>query len=63
MKIVKILSILLLILYILNPTMGVFEIIPDNLPWVGNLDEALAVTLLIKLINSLKTNDKADKRD
>ena len=24
-------------LYILNPTAGVFELIPDNLPLVGNL--------------------------
>lgn len=34
-------------LYILNPTAGVFELIPDNLPLVGNLDEAAAVALLL----------------
>lgn len=34
-------------LYILNPTAGVFEVIPDNLPLVGNLDEAAAVALLL----------------
>ena len=34
-------------LYILNPTAGLFEIIPDNLPFVGNLDEAAAVALLL----------------
>ena len=34
-------------LYILNPTAGLFEIIPDNLPLVGNLDEAAAVALLL----------------
>ena len=34
-------------LYILNPTAGLFEIIPDNLPFVGNLDEAAAVALLM----------------
>jgi uncharacterized membrane protein YkvA (DUF1232 family) len=38
---------LLALLYILNPTAGVFEIIPDNLPLVGNLDEAAAVALLL----------------
>jgi uncharacterized membrane protein YkvA (DUF1232 family) len=38
---------LLAALYILNPTAGVFEIIPDNLPLVGNLDEAAAVALLL----------------
>ena len=34
-------------LYLLNPTAGVFELIPDNLPLVGNLDEAAAVALLV----------------
>jgi hypothetical protein len=38
---------LLATLYILNPTAGVFEILPDNLPIVGNLDEAAAVVLLL----------------
>ena len=33
--------------YILNPTAGLFEIIPDNLPFIGNLDEAAAVALLL----------------
>ena len=32
--------------YILNPTAGVFEILPDNLPFVGNLDEGVAFMLL-----------------
>jgi uncharacterized membrane protein YkvA (DUF1232 family) len=38
---------LLSALYILNPTAGFFELIPDNLPFIGNLDEAAAVTLLL----------------
>jgi uncharacterized membrane protein YkvA (DUF1232 family) len=38
---------LLSVLYILNPTAGFFEIIPDNLPFIGNLDEAAAVALLL----------------
>ena len=38
---------LLSALYLLNPTAGVFEILPDNLPLVGNLDEAAAMTLLL----------------
>ena len=33
-------------LYVLNPTAGVFELIPDVLPIVGNLDEAAAMFLL-----------------
>lgn len=33
------------VLYLLNPGLGVFEILPDALPGVGNLDEAAAVGL------------------
>ncbi|MEZ4272285.1 MAG: DUF1232 domain-containing protein [Myxococcota bacterium] len=33
--------------YILNPTAGVFELLPDNLPGVGNLDEAAAMAGLL----------------
>ncbi|MFC2173401.1 DUF1232 domain-containing protein [Acidobacteriota bacterium] len=35
------------VLYLLNIGAGVFEIIPDNIPFVGNLDEAGAIALLI----------------
>jgi uncharacterized membrane protein YkvA (DUF1232 family) len=38
---------LLALLYLLNPTLGVFEFIPDNIPLVGNLDEATASAVLI----------------
>ena len=34
------------LLYILNPTMGIFEFIPDNLPLIGNLDEGVAFVLV-----------------
>jgi uncharacterized membrane protein YkvA (DUF1232 family) len=34
-------------LYLLNPGAGFFEIIPDNLPVIGNLDEAGATALLL----------------
>ncbi len=30
------------VLYILNPTSGIFELLPDNLPIIGNLDEGAA---------------------
>jgi hypothetical protein len=33
--------------YLLNPTWGIFELVPDNLPGIGNLDEAGAAALLI----------------
>jgi len=32
--------------YILNPTAGLIEFIPDNLPFVGNLDEGVAMMLI-----------------
>lgn len=35
------------LIYILNPGAGVFELIPDNLPLIGNLDEAAAVATLL----------------
>jgi uncharacterized membrane protein YkvA (DUF1232 family) len=46
-------GILLSVIYILNPTMGVFELIPDNLPIIGNLDEAGATALLISCVRYL----------
>ena len=33
-------------IYLLNPTLGFFELLPDNLPVVGNLDEGVAFMLL-----------------
>lgn len=35
------------LLYLLNIGVGVIELIPDNIPFVGNLDEASAATLLL----------------
>lgn len=35
------------VVYLLNPTAGVFELIPDILPGIGNLDESIAVMLVI----------------
>lgn len=33
--------------YVANPTLGLFELLPDNLPLFGNLDEAAATTLIV----------------
>lgn len=35
------------LIYLLNPTAGVIEIIPDNFPIIGNLDEAAATLLIL----------------
>lgn len=34
------------LVYILNPTLGVLEFLPDNLPIVGNLDEGVAFMMI-----------------
>jgi len=39
------------LIYIFNPTAGILEIIPDNIPGVGNLDE---VTFSIVIIGILR---------
>jgi len=50
------------IIYLLNPTAGLLELIPDNLPVVGNLDEGAAALLvwqgLSEIINSRKNRNK-----
>ena len=46
------------VLYILNPTFGVFELIPDNIPYIGNLDEASAVLLILACIKELKRKEE-----
>ena len=35
------------LVYLLNPTAGVFEFIPDVIPFVGNLDEGVAMMLIL----------------
>lgn len=37
-------------LYLLNPTAGFIEFIPDNIPFIGNLDEAGATAILISCL-------------
>lgn len=38
---------LLSLVYLANPGAGIFEIIPDNFPVVGNLDEAAACAIIL----------------
>lgn len=40
----------LALLYLINPTLGVFEFFPDNIPFLGNIDEATATLLLISAL-------------
>ncbi|MEM7401212.1 MAG: DUF1232 domain-containing protein [Pseudomonadota bacterium] len=41
---------LLSVIYILNPGAGIFDLIPDIIPFVGNLDEAAATALFISCL-------------
>lgn len=56
--------------YLFNPGWGVVELIPDNIPGIGNLDEAAAATMLISClayfgldIGSLFGKAKKHKKD
>jgi len=40
-------------IYIINPTAGIFEFLPDNLPLIGNLDEASATAALLYALSNL----------
>jgi len=44
--------------YLLNPTLGLFELIPDQLPLVGNLDEGAAAMLLYYGVQELRSRRK-----
>jgi uncharacterized membrane protein YkvA (DUF1232 family) len=39
--------------YMINPTAGIFELLPDNLPVVGNLDEAAVVFIMFAAMRYL----------
>lgn len=34
------------LIYLANPTAGIFELLPDNIPFIGNIDEGLASFIL-----------------
>lgn len=38
------------VIYLFNPSAGVLELIPDNIPIIGNLDEGAACYLLYSCI-------------
>jgi len=42
------------VIYLINPTAGFLEFIPDNLPIVGNLDEAAATAGLLYALSGLR---------
>lgn len=44
------------VLYVLNITFGVVEFLPDNLPFVGNIDEALVTAILVSVLQYFNIN-------
>jgi len=64
------LGIFISIIYLLNPTLGLVELLPDAILGLGNLDEAFFTGLLIKCLHSLgytlpflKLNSARDKTE
>lgn len=51
------------LIYLLNPTFGVFEFIPDNLPFIGNLDESVAFMLVLAGIVEALEGKKYRKKE
>ena len=49
-------------IYILNPTLGILEFIPDNLPIIGNLDESVAVMLILAGIVEALEGQRKNKK-
>jgi hypothetical protein len=52
------------LIYLLNPGLGIFEFIPDNIPLIGNLDEGGAAILvwygLQELLEKRRRNKSSD---
>ncbi|EPZ52062.1 hypothetical protein M902_1799 [Bacteriovorax sp. BAL6_X] len=53
-KVLAALGLVISVVYLLNPTAGVIELIPDNIPYIGNLDEAGAVMLFLSCLKILR---------
>ena len=51
--IVAVIVAFLCVIYMLNPTAGFVEFIPDNLPVIGNVDEGLIMILLLGCLKYL----------
>ena len=47
------------LIYLLSPTFGIFELIPDYIPIIGNLDEGAAAILVWQGIQLLLRKKKA----
>jgi uncharacterized membrane protein YkvA (DUF1232 family) len=57
-RIGAVLGIALGVIYLLNPGAGFLELIPDNIPLIGNLDEAAATTLVLWGLQAFRKPDE-----
>jgi hypothetical protein len=46
--------------YVVDPSFGAFELLPDAAPFVGNLDEAAAAVLAFVGLRYLFSRDRTD---
>ena len=44
---------LVCLIYLINPGAGIIELVPDNIPLIGNLDEGAATIGLLMSLNNL----------
>jgi hypothetical protein len=51
------------VIYLANPTGGFIEFIPDNMPIIGNLDEAGATMLLMWAVNEFRKRNIGNSPD
>lgn len=47
------------VVYLLNPTSGFIELIPDNIPLIGNLDEGAAALLAWNAVQQIRSLRKS----
>ena len=52
-KVIAVLVACVSALYLINPTLGLFELLPDALPLIGNLDEAFFTLALVSALCAL----------
>jgi uncharacterized membrane protein YkvA (DUF1232 family) len=52
-KIIKTILLLFSVIYLANLTFG-FDLIPDNLPLIGNIDEVIATYIALKTAGLVK---------
>ncbi|QDU30908.1 hypothetical protein ETAA8_60570 [Anatilimnocola aggregata] len=55
-SLVSVVGLVLAGVYLANPGWGVIELLPDNLPGIGNIDEVVATTIFLTCLARLGIN-------